>query len=239
MYGTFTPMNEKSIDALNIIHKLPRELWIEIINYYRIDFKLACINKQFYEVFSVILLETIQHKFYFTPYPYYHNNANGHRDNFHKLHHYTSILVSYKEYNPALQHKIDIMINNHLHAIDILKNVKNLVINNNIDEQQFMFLSNVYHYPYQSILEWKIKGYCCLGAYLPFFIACCPIWCPGNCYRCLCHICDEDDTDVYKSFQPFSVLDVNKKRYYNPCDFSKYFTGNCLTFDEPKAFNNY
>lgn len=228
MYGTFTTkMNDKSINVLNKIYKLPDELWITIINHYCLDFTLACLNTQFYDVFHVILLDSVG-KLYIT----YKNNIY----NFNSLYTNTSLLLSYK-HNKSLpiQNKINTCILSHPHAYNILKTVENKTITNEINEQHFIFLSQIYNYPYESILSWKVKGYCCLGIYIPCFVVSCPCWCPYVCYDVVTHLMGRDDDFVYKVFQPLSVTDITTKRYYDPCDFSKYIRGTLCMYDEPKS----
>lgn len=245
MYGTFTQKpSDQSIELLNTIYILPKEIWITIINYYCIDFTIACINKRFYDTFHIILLDNIDKLYFkFDTSGTYHCQKNIRR-NFHVLYENTLLLSTYaKDKPPYLQNIIHAQISNHPYAHDILNNVEKLILKDEIDEQQFIYLSKKYHYDYETILAWRAKGCCCLTAYLPCFIVacpmCCPIWCPYIIYDTLIHCMDVDDTYVYKPLQPFSVLKLNNKRYYDPCDFSKYFKGYLCSFDEVRAFDDY
>lgn len=246
MYGTFSFTQKtlnRSIETLNKIHIFPAEIWVEIMNHYCIDFTIACINKQFYDAFHYILLDHLKklyYKFDTNNTRYYEGNI---RLNFHLLYYNTKLLVLYMKDKPdCVKEVVTAQITNHQHAHKILNSVKNLTLNGEIDESQFIFLSDIYHYDYETILAWRLKGGCCLVAYLPFFITlcplCCPIWCPYIVYNTVTHFMEVDDTNVYKPLQPFNVLSLDKKRYYDPCDFSKYMHGNICSFDEPKAYNH-
>ena len=236
MYGTFKQkMNDKSIDVLNKIAELPSELWIQIMGNC-ITFNIACLNKQFYDAFHTILLDKLD-KVYLKCETQLYNYHKKSWENYCALYQNTMLLLSYRKgKTKSVKDTIDACISNHPHAYSILKYIdrESLILDNGVNEKQYIFLCDIYHYPYQSILEWKVKGYCCLAVYLPCFIALCPIWCPINCYNVAKHPLREDD-HIYKVCQPFNVCFTKSKKYYDPCDFDKYVSGDLCTFDEPRA----
>lgn len=93
--------------------------------------------------------------------------------------------------------------------------------NNKISEKDYIYLSDIYDYNYESVCMWKCKWYTCLTCYIPLLIGCAPVIClcsPCIAFNEFLESCNHDpgeyDGPIWSI--PFDVCDIkNKNNNYN------------------------
>jgi hypothetical protein len=209
MYGTFSEYNNREVSILlNNYADITIDVWNLIINKLHIQdiLTLGALNRQLYnQVFrdTFISIATCKCK------------SLCHFSNVDELLHHTrkiDALNQFDYYNLKKTAASMIYTNTHK-ACTILKNAS--AFNLHIMEQDYIYLSNMYSYKNESLLQWQCKGYGCLAVYIPCLIIVSPILCLTS----SCLIVNEflasmsHDAGEYDPYylRPFDVCDARNQ----------------------------
>ena len=85
-----------------------------------------------------------------------------------------------------------------------------------IEERNFIYLSNIYDYEYETSQMWRLKGCMCFTCYISAIVACCPLICVSC--PCICwykiNYCTGSVGTCFGLCKPLSALNIDKKKFH-------------------------
>lgn len=201
----FHPIGKEGIQFLakKFTRVFPEEIWEKIWGYminpthvtrncvtekeYRDILGLSLVSKECYAIlFPPIYFKLVEFKIKLLSIEFtYIRNMDAYyvkEWHFNKLLKCTQLALHFckRKYPTEINDKARMVIKNNTKcAIHVLRSCEHKICQkeNPINEDDFIFLSDIYEYDYESVCMWKFTGWTSIACYIPCLIACCPVLC--------------------------------------------------------------